>query len=116
MWADLMAEARSTGIHVPRRATRLEQAAVFEADGPVPPLAVSADARVFGPGDPALEDSEAYWREAGAARKALRGRMPWWKRVLTTADPSPLFTQHAAHAPDPERSGRRLSVRRARTA
>lgn len=116
MWADLMAEARSIGIHVPKQATRLEQAALFEADGPVPPLATTANARVFGPGDPAIEDSEAYWREAGAARKSLRKAIPWWKRLLTTADPRPLFTRQQQNAPEPEKAGRRLPIRRTKTA
>ncbi len=116
MWTDLMAEARSTGVQVPRQATRLEQASIFDHDGPVPPLAVTANAHVFGPGAPGLEDSAAYWRGAGAARKSLRGSMPWWRRVLTTADPRPLLTRGDRRTVEADRPARRLGVRRAKTA
>jgi hypothetical protein len=116
MWSDLMAEAKSVGVHVPRQATRLEQASLFEHDGPVPPLAVTANAHVFGPAVPGVEDSEAYWRDAGAARKALRAAMPWWRRVLTTADPRPLFTRGDRARVEQDRPGRRRTARRTRTA
>jgi hypothetical protein len=116
MWSDLMAEAKSVGVDVPGQATRLEQAARFEPHGPVPPLAVTANAHVFGPGAPAVEDSEAYWRDAGAARKALRAAMPWWRRVLTTADPRPLFTRGDRARPEQDGPTRRIAARRTKTA
>ncbi len=116
IWTDLMADARTIGFDVPRRATRLEQASVFDAQGPVPALAETANTHVFGSADPGLEDSEAYWQRADAARKELRAAMPWWRRILTTADPRPLLVPRERHAPDPERTGRRFPVRRTRAA
>jgi hypothetical protein len=116
MWSDLMAEAKSVGVHVPRQGTRLEQASLFDHDGPVPSLAVTANAHVFGPGEPAVEDAEAYWRDAGAARRTLRTAMPWWRRILTTADPRPLFTRGDRRRDEPGTGLRRLAVRRTKTA
>lgn len=70
-WADLLACATDLGVHVPARRTRAEQAAVLGV-APAHPLARSADAAVFGPGDPDGDDVARYWREIAAARRALR--------------------------------------------
>ena len=124
VWRDLVAEARSLGVAVPRGVTRQEQAgavdgAVAEAlkgvtpEGEVarysaPPedavsvasVAVAVDAIVFGPGEGDPQASAAVHAEAEAARVTMRSGVGRWTRLRSDADPRPLLLA-------PERPGPR---------
>jgi hypothetical protein len=92
-WNDLMDTARSYGQKVPRRATRLEQAASLHRVAAAADLAVAANALVFGPGEPDVADAEAYWDRTGQARADLRAHCDFWRRLRADVDPRPLFTR-----------------------
>jgi hypothetical protein len=90
-WTELVDTAADLGIGLPRNATRLEQAIsldtrVGEAYA-FRPLAVRADAHVFAPSAPSLEEASAYWVEVKAARRVLRRQVPWWRRLLADVSP-----------------------------
>ena len=116
VWRDLVAQARSLGVRVPRGATRLEQAlAVDEAlatieDGrpspqgtaarPVGPHAAPArsvasgvDAVVFGVGDGDPDAVLALHGDAEEAASALRAASGRWARLRSDADPRPLLSR-----------------------
>jgi hypothetical protein len=90
-WDDLMSTARSYGQPVPRRATRLEQAAALQRVPAAAALAAQANALVFGPGDPTPQQAEAYWAEVNQARTDLRAHCDWWRRLLADIDVRPLL-------------------------
>jgi hypothetical protein len=92
-WDDLMNSAKSYGHSVPRRATRLEQAAVLTRLPEANSLATSANALIFGPGTPEVADAEAYWKSTNAARGDLRANCDFWRRLRSDVDPRPLFTR-----------------------
>ena len=91
-WTEVVDTAADLGIGLPRNATRLEQAVSLDArvgDAyPFRPLAVRADAHVFAPSAPSLDEASAYWVEVKAARKVLRRQVPWWRRLLADVSPS----------------------------
>jgi hypothetical protein len=98
-WNDLVASARSYGHHPPRRATRLEQAAAITGPVDTRPLAVSANALVFGPELPTDADAAAYWAATDEARSDLRANADFWRRLRSDVDLRPLFTQGPARSP-----------------
>ena len=79
-WTEVVDTAADLGIGLPRNATRLEQAVSLDTrvgDAyPFRPLAVRADAHVFAPSAPSLDEASAYWVEVKAARKVLRQAGP----------------------------------------
>ncbi len=91
-WTEVVDTAADLGIGLPRNATRLEQAVSLDTrvgDAyPFRPLAVRADAHVFAPSAPSLDEASAYWVEVKAARKVLRRQVPWWRRLLADVSPS----------------------------
>ncbi len=117
VWRDLVAEARSLHVAVPRGVTRREQAhaidaAVLEAGaGAAAPgepsrvaalpddvvtassVAAAVDAVVFGPGegDPAATD--ALHEHAEAALTTMRSGVGRWTRIRSDADPRPLLVR-----------------------
>jgi hypothetical protein len=98
---------------LPVNGTRREQAAALDArvgDAyDFRPLAVRADAHVFAPAAPSLEEARAYWVDVKAARKVLRRQLPWWRRLLADVSPS------SARTPGGRRPVRRQpSLRRGR--
>ena len=90
-WAELVDTAADLGWPLPRHATRLEQAGGLDArvDGAYAfrPLAERANGHVFAPDAPTLEDATAFWVEVKAARRVLRKRVPWWRRLLADVSP-----------------------------
>ncbi|MCW2497076.1 transglutaminase domain-containing protein [Jatrophihabitans sp.] len=73
-WRELIDHARDLGVSVPTGRTRREEADVLAANpaaAPAAPLAVDADAGVFGAGTPAPEAAEAYWRKVDGARHSM---------------------------------------------
>ncbi len=95
VWRDLVAESRSLGVHVPRAATRREQATVLaEAGvGGAPVLAARSDAVVFGPGEGSEERAQDCAETADAVREELRASVGGWARFRSDADPRPLLTR-----------------------
>jgi hypothetical protein len=91
-WTEVVDTAADLGIGLPRNATRLEQAVSLDTrvgDAyPFRPLAIRADAHVFAPSAPSLDEASAYWVEVKAARKVLRRQVPWWRRLLADVSPS----------------------------
>ncbi|MFC8502936.1 transglutaminaseTgpA domain-containing protein [Pedococcus sp. NPDC057267] len=98
-WNDLVASARSYGHHPPRRATRLEQAGAVRGPVDLRPLAVSANALVFGPGLPSDADAAAYWAATNDARSDLRANADFWRRLRSDVDLRPLFAKGPARPP-----------------
>ena len=91
-WQDLLDEARDLRRGPPRTATRRETAvhlasafprpatgrgsAAPPVGGTVAGLAASADAAVFGPGQPAESQVELYWQQVEVARRGMRSSVP----------------------------------------
>ncbi|HVD23853.1 MAG TPA: transglutaminase-like domain-containing protein, partial [Lapillicoccus sp.] len=91
-WTEVVDTAADLALVLPVNGTRREQAATL--DGRVGdaydfrPLAVRADAHVFAPAAPSLDEARAYWVDVKAARKVLRRQVPWWRRLLADVSPS----------------------------
>ena len=92
-WDDLMNSARSFGHSLPRRATRLEQAAALGRLDSATELASRANALIFGPGSPDVDDAKAYWSATNEARGDLRANCDFWRRLRSDVDPRPLFAR-----------------------
>ena len=91
IWQDLVADARSLGLDVPRGATNLEQASGMGVAA-APALASRGNSFVFGPGEPPEEGVEAYRLEAEQARKEMRGQVSRLRRLRSDVDVRPLLT------------------------
>ncbi|MEO6413398.1 MAG: transglutaminase-like domain-containing protein [Pedococcus sp.] len=102
-WDDLMNSAKSFGHALPRRSTRLEQAVALHRLPSANPLAVQANALIFGPGTPEVSDAEDYWKSTNEARGDLRANCDFWRRLRSDIDPRPLF----ARGPEIPGAGRR---------
>ncbi|PRY58765.1 transglutaminase superfamily protein [Knoellia remsis] len=91
VWRDLVSDARSLGVAVPRGATRLEQAAAFPEGVTAAPIAAGANAAVFGPGDPEPEVAVGLLEEADGVRRELRGHTSRWRRLRSDLSLRPFF-------------------------
>ncbi|MET3468770.1 transglutaminase-like putative cysteine protease [Microbacterium sp. 1262] len=83
-WDELIDRAVDLNAPVASGATRTESAQVVAATMEQPDvtaLATSADARVFGPGEPTAEDVDAFWREVDAIVVGMSGRVSVWRRL-----------------------------------
>lgn len=83
-WDELVDSAVDLRAPVAVGATRAESAVVVGSsfDEPrVAELATRADIDVFGPGDPAPEDVEAFWREVDDIVGQMRGSTTVWQRL-----------------------------------
>jgi hypothetical protein len=98
VWRDLVSDARSFGIAVPRQATRLEQAAALpESVAPTAAaLAARANAHVFGPVEPSPQDALDALTEADAIRAELRKGVARARLIRADVDVRPLFARHRA--------------------
>jgi hypothetical protein len=104
VWRDLVSDARSLGITVPRGATRLEQATSFPASVSATAIAVGANAAVFGPGDPEPEVATTLLAEADDVRRQVRGSVSRWRRLRSDMSVRPLLE----HDSRPRGAGPRL--------
>jgi hypothetical protein len=104
VWRDLVSDARSLGITVPRGATRLEQSAALPPTVTATPIAVGANAAVFGPGDPEPEVATTLLGQADAVRRQLRGSVSRWRRLRSDVSVRPLLERDRR----PRGAGRRL--------
>lgn len=83
-WDELVDSAVDLRAPVLTGATRAESAAVVGetfAQPRVAELATRADLDVYGPGDPAPEDVEAFWREVDDIVGGMRGSTTLWQRL-----------------------------------
>lgn len=83
-WDELIDRAVDLNAPVAGGATRTESAQIVAttmAQPDVTTLAVSADARVFGPGEPSKDDVDAFWREVDAIVVGMSGRVSVWRRL-----------------------------------
>lgn len=83
-WDELVDSAVDLRAPVAAGATRAESAAVVGerfAAPRVAALATRADLDVYGPGDPAPEDVEAFWREVDDIVGEMRGSTTLWQRL-----------------------------------
>lgn len=124
-WDELLDEARDLRRRVPVTATRRETAVhlaeVFPrrssrrppvagtvaaaVAGTVAGLAASADAAVFGPGQPPAEHVDLYWQQVEVARAAMRAAIPRRQRLRSHWATSSLRSR---------RAGRRRAARAGR--
>ncbi|MFC7490602.1 MULTISPECIES: transglutaminase domain-containing protein [unclassified Knoellia] len=116
VWRDLVTDARSLGIVVPRGATRLEQATAFPESVAAEPIATGANLAVFGPGDPEPEVATALLADADLVRRELRGSVSRWRRVRSDFDLRPLLERDRRKRTDGRRLPTLPSIRRARGA
>jgi hypothetical protein len=103
VWRDLVTDARSLGVAVPRGATRLEQSRAFPEGVVAEPIATGADTAVFGPGEPEAEVASTLLSDADTVRGQLRGSVSRWRRVRSDLDVRPLLER--------DRSQRRATPR-----
>jgi len=83
-WDELVDSAVDLRAPVAIGATRAESALVVGStfdDPRVTQLATRADVDVFGPGDPAPEDVDAFWREVDEIVGQMRGSTTVWQRL-----------------------------------
>ncbi|WP_034268745.1 transglutaminase-like domain-containing protein [Actinospica robiniae] len=86
-WLDLVDHARDLGIRMPPKLTRRQQAERLP-DSALAALAATADAAVYGPGDPAEAAVAGYWADLDRARSALSrqaGRRARWRAAYSLA-------------------------------
>lgn len=79
-WREVVDHARDLGADIPRGLTRREEAGSL-GDLPVAQLARTADAHVFGPGDPAEEAVQDFWGQVEAARRHMSAGVGRWRRL-----------------------------------
>jgi Transglutaminase-like superfamily len=84
-WLDLVDHARDLGWAVPAGITRQQQAGRLAGPG-MAALARTADAAVYGPGDPSPEHASGYWRDLDAARRELSRRADRRRRIKAAFD------------------------------
>ncbi|WP_404386210.1 transglutaminase-like domain-containing protein [Knoellia locipacati] len=116
VWRDLVSDARSLGVAVPRGATRLEQARAFPEAVSAEPIAVGANAAVFGPGEPGPEVATTLLDEADAVRRELRGSVSRWRRLRSDVSIRPLLERDRRPHPTQRRLPALPSLRRTRGA
>lgn len=83
-WEELMDRATDYGAAVPMGQTRQEEATVVGdalSEPRMTPLAVRADASVFGPDDPPAIEIEEYWKHVDEVVDALAEKASFWKRM-----------------------------------
>jgi hypothetical protein len=89
-WAEVLDRARDYGRPLPRAATRNEQAQVI--GGSSAGVAAAADRAVFGPGQPAPADVEAFWRMVDGIVDELGSGLPAWRRARAQVSTASLRT------------------------
>jgi Transglutaminase-like superfamily len=79
-WREIVDYARDTGRPVPAGQTRTEDARTLTQLG-LAPLATSADAVVFGPGQPSPDTAAWYWSEIEHTRRQIGRELTRWQRL-----------------------------------
>jgi hypothetical protein len=84
-WTEIVDSAADLGVVLPAGQTRREDASRLAAYE-VTDLANDADARVFGPGEPADDDATDYWRRVDELRQSMTSglsRLQRWRVALS---------------------------------
>lgn len=92
-WNDLVEEARVLGLPLPASGTRVEQAAALGPRVDAIPVAMRADALVFGEHPPDAATVTAWQRELRAARRRMRREAAVLTRLSAIFDPRPLLSR-----------------------
>ena len=92
-WQELLDLGRDMGIAPTAHATRREQAAQAERNGfpQAMPVAVAADAAVFGPAEPDGAVAERVWALADQARHGATANFARWRRAWVEVNPASLW-------------------------
>lgn len=90
-WRELLDHARDHGIPVPGSHTRREQARALPPGWEVSGLASTADAAIFGPGEPTTETVHDYWRAVDDVIVRLRSQATRWQRLKAAINPVSLY-------------------------
>lgn len=90
-WRELLDYARDQGVTVPGRHTRREQAGTLPSGWDVGGLAKSADAAIFGPGEPTAEVVGNYWQSVDEVISRLRSQSTRWERIKGAINPASLL-------------------------
>ncbi len=94
-WREVVDQARDLGQAVPAGQTRHEDATSLTGLD-LAPLAASADAVVFGRGNPAPESAIRYWAEVDRARRQMTRGMNRWQRLRVAVSLRSLRTPRRA--------------------
>lgn len=79
-WAEIVDQARDTGVNVPDRATRREIATVL-ATRPAAWAASEIDRAVFAPGSVTSEQVSVLWDAVDADKAERRAKLTFWQRL-----------------------------------
>lgn len=116
VWRDLVTDARSLGVAVPRGATRLEQVRAFPGTVGAEPIATGANSAVFGPGEPEEEVATTLLADADSVRDELRASVSTWRRIRSDIDLRPLLERDRRPRGLPRKLPTLPSMRRTRGA
>lgn len=117
-WDELLDVALDLRTPAPALATRNESARALagsfagaaiagsRAASAVLTLAAEADATVFGPGLPSDAQAAAYWRRVEVTAAAMRGTVPWARRLRSRVSLASLRHRRRARRLDTRRSDR----------
>jgi hypothetical protein len=90
-WDEVVDRARDARLPVPLRATRRDLAVTLGSHQ-VAELAQTADAAIFGPGQPTPETVDQFWKGADLARRELLKPLSTWSRFRAAASVTSLRT------------------------
>lgn len=90
-WRELLDHARDHGVPVPSTHTRREQARALPSGWEVTGLARTADAAIFGPGEPTSETVHDYWCAVEEVIVRLRSHATRWQRLKAAINPVSLY-------------------------
>ncbi|CAN5415364.1 hypothetical protein BH11ACT1_BH11ACT1_21070 [soil metagenome] len=122
-WDELLDVARDLRTPAPPLATRGESARALagsfagaavpgtRAASAVVTLAAEADATVFGPGLPSDAQAAAYWRRVEVTAAAMRGTVPWARRLRSRVSLASLRHRRRESRLDVRRSDRTTPAR-----
>jgi hypothetical protein len=113
-WMEVCDLARDMGDVVPIRSTRRETAVLIGRPA-VGDLARSADALVFGPGDPGPDQVRGFWTGVETTRAVMLAQLSWWERWKATVNPTSLWRRSRLAEVDPTAATAAISGLRSRT-
>lgn len=95
-WHEVVDRGRDLGVELPLGRTRQEEASLLAAH-PVAHLARTADAGVFGPGEPAEWDVQSFWAAVDATLVAMVSGLGRWRRLRVALSPRSLLPRRTLH-------------------
>lgn len=109
-WQELVDRATDLGMTLPVETTRREQGRLLTGAG-LAELADTADAGVFGPGEPTESDIAAYWHRVATARKQMGAAHPTRTRLRAAVSLRSFLARAATRTPRPRPSALKPSRR-----